>query len=124
MRGKDADLFRRSARARDRTPKSDRVKDRGSNSAASRLEKNKLFGVLCFFRFGNHPPSWIIGQVRRLADEFGRPGIVAKRGQTNQQVLAQGYLRTSWPSQASARKFQDAVEQLWGDLVSTKLYRK
>lgn len=27
----------------------------------------------------NHPVPWVFGQVRRLADEFGKPGIVGRR---------------------------------------------
>lgn len=65
----------------------------------------------------------LVGQVRRLADEFGRLGIVGKRGQTNRQVRKQGFLRVVWPSRRQAIAFQDAVDEFWGHLVSTRRFR-
>lgn len=82
------------------------------------------YAVRVYFEtFGNHRPSRIIGQVRRVADEFGSPGIVGKRGQTNARILASGYLRIVWPSRSLARRFQNAVEEFWGAYVSTRRFR-
>jgi hypothetical protein len=84
-----------------------------------------IFPVRVYFDdFGNHPPQWIIGQVRRVADEFGRPGIEGKRGQSNAGVRRSGYLRVVWPSRRLAKQFQAAVDELWGHLVSTKRFRR
>ncbi len=68
----------------------------------------------------------VVGQVRALANEFGRPGIEGKRGKTNHQVLSRGYLRIDWgQNRRLARKFQAKVNQLWGSAgVYTRRYRK
>ena len=82
------------------------------------------FSVQVHFRnFGNHQPGQLIGQVRRLADEFGRPGIIGKRGQKNARVLKKGYLRIVWPTRQLAKAFQRLVEEFWGHLVSTRRFR-
>lgn len=74
-------------------------------------------------RPANHPPSWIIGQVRRVADEFGYWGIRSKRRQTNPCIQRKGYLRLVWPARRLAKAYQAAVDELWGHLVSTKRFR-
>lgn len=76
-----------------------------------------------FVNIGNLRLSYLIAQVRHLADQFGRPGIVGKRGQTNRRVRQQGYLSIILPSKRMAIAYQDAVEQFWGDRVETKRYR-
>lgn len=76
-----------------------------------------------FGHFGNHNKNRLIGQVRRLADEFGYPGIVGKSGQTNREVLRKGYLRIEWPSRRLACAFQQTVEEFWGHVVSTRRFR-
>jgi hypothetical protein len=82
------------------------------------------FSVQVYFSdFGNHQPGHLIGQVRRLADEFGRPGIIGKRGQKNARVLKKGYLRIVWPTRKLARAFQRLVGEFWGHLVSTRRFR-
>ena len=82
------------------------------------------FSVRVYFDdFGNLNRPQLMGQVRRLADEFGRPSIVGKRGQTNMRVRQQGYLRIVWPSRWLARQYQDAVAEFWGDRVSTRRFR-
>ena len=84
-----------------------------------------VFPVRVFFdSFGNHSPDKVVGQVRRLADEQGRPGIVGKRGQTTNRVLRNGYLRIVWPTRKSARQYQRAVAEFWGHLVRTKRYKR
>ncbi len=81
------------------------------------------FSVWIYFDdFRNHEPRIIVGQVRRLADEFGRPGILAKKGQKNRRVFKKGYLRLVWPSRRLAKAFQALVEEMWGHMVSTKLF--
>ena len=82
------------------------------------------FSVRVYFDgFGNLNKPRLMGQVRRLADEFGRPGIVGKRGQTNPRIRRQGYLRIAWPTRRLARQYQDAVAEFWGDRVSTRRFR-
>ncbi len=82
------------------------------------------FSVQVYFdEFGNHVLSHIIGQVRRLADEFGRPGITGKRGQTNRRVKRKGYLRIVWPTRKLAKAFQRLVKEIWGHLASTRRFR-
>lgn len=82
------------------------------------------FSVQVYFNdFSNHDTRIIVGQVRRLADEFGRPGIIAKKGQNNRRVLRKGYLRLVWPTRRLARAFQALVEEIWGHLVSTRRFR-
>lgn len=82
------------------------------------------FSVRVYFDdFGNLHKNRLIGQVRRLADEFGRPGIIGKRGQINPRVRRKGYLRIAWPTRRQARQYQDAVAELWGDRVSTRRFR-
>jgi len=82
------------------------------------------FSVRVYFdEIGNLNRARLVGQVRRLADEFGRPGIVGKRGQTNGRVSDQGYLRIVWPSRQLARRYQDTVSEFWGDRVSTKRFK-
>jgi hypothetical protein len=84
-----------------------------------------VFPVRVYFdSFGNHSPDKVIGQVRRLADEEGRPGIIGKRGQTTKRVLRKGYLRIVWPTRKSARRYQQAVAEFWGHLARTKRYRR
>jgi hypothetical protein len=77
-----------------------------------------------FDSFGDHRPSFLIGQVRRLADEFGYPGIVGKRGQKNPRVLKKGYLRIVWRTRGEAKEFQAAVDEFWGHLVITSRFRR
>ncbi|MFT9027296.1 hypothetical protein [Acetobacter indonesiensis] len=82
------------------------------------------FSVRVYFDdFGNLHKDRLIGQVRRLADEFGLPGIVGKRNQTNQRIHSKGYLRIVWRTREQARRYQDAVAEFWGDRVSTKRFR-
>jgi hypothetical protein len=82
------------------------------------------FSVQVYFNdFGNHEPRIVVGQVRRLADEFGKPGIMAKKGQNNRRVFRKGYLRLVWPTRRLARAFQALVEEMWGHLVSTRRFR-
>ena len=76
-----------------------------------------------FDRWGNHPPAWVIGQVRRLADEFGRYGIEAKAGQTNERVLVKGYLRLRWPTRRLAKRYAAAVEEMYGNRTSTRCFK-
>lgn len=84
-----------------------------------------LFPTQSYFdSFGNHKPSFLIGQVRRLADEFGYPGMVGKRGQTNPCVLKKGYLRIVWRTRKEAKAFQAAVDEFWGHLVTTRRFRR
>ena len=70
---------------------------------------------------GNHPGEWLIGQLRRLADEFGRPGIRAKRGQTNTVFFRQGGLRLRWPNRKLAVKYKAAADKLWGAFSMTEI---
>jgi hypothetical protein len=66
----------------------------------------------------------IIGQLRNLANEFGRPGIIAKRRQTNHRVQRKSYLRLVWPTRWMARAYQTAVAKLWGGRgITTKRFR-
>ncbi len=82
------------------------------------------FSVRVYFDdFGNFHKDRLIGQIRRLADEFGRAGIIGKRGQTNLRIHRQGYLRIVWPTRRQARQYQDAVAEFWGDRVSTRRFR-
>jgi hypothetical protein len=84
----------------------------------------KKFLVRAYFNdFGNHAASIIFGQVRRLADEFGRPGIEAKAGETNVRIRRNGYMRTTWPTRQMARDFQQSVAAVWGDRVSTRRFK-
>ena len=83
------------------------------------------FPVRVYFEsFGNHSRRRVIGQIRRLADEEGWPGIVGKRGQTTERVLRKGYLRIVWPSRRSAKRYQKSVAEFWGHLVSTRRYKR
>ena len=75
-----------------------------------------------FYNYGNHSPRLIVGQVRRLADEFGRPGIMAKRGQTTQRALRTGHMRLVWPTRRLAREYQAMVEEFWGEYASTQRF--
>lgn len=72
---------------------------------------------------GNYSWSHLVAQIRSLADQFGRPGIIGKRGQTNRRVRQQGYFRIVMPNKQMAIKYQNAVESFWGDLVETKRFR-
>lgn len=74
-------------------------------------------------RLGNLRWSHLVAQIRHLADQFGRPGITGKRGQTNLRVRQQGYLRIVFPSKQMAIDYQDAVASFWGDRVETKRFR-
>jgi hypothetical protein len=78
------------------------------------------FPVRVFF---SKTSSVLVGQVRRLADEFGRPGITAKRGQTNRRVRQKGYLRLVWPNRRLARAYQSAVAKWWGGQVTTRRFK-
>ena len=83
------------------------------------------FVVRAYFNdFGNHEPAIIVGQVRRLADELGYHGIVAKRRQTNERILQRGYLRIVLPTRRLARRYQELVVEFWGHLVTTKRFMK
>lgn len=82
------------------------------------------FSVRVYFDdCGNLHKTRLIGQVRRIADEFGYSGIVGKRGQTNKCIEKNGYLRIVWPTHHLACQYQDAVAELWGDRVSTKQFK-
>lgn len=72
---------------------------------------------------GNHPRQWVIGQVRHLANEFGRSGIVAKRGQSNDRIRKKGYLRLAWPSREAAERYQLAANEMYGDRTTTRIMR-
>lgn len=74
-------------------------------------------------RLGNLSWSHLVAQIRNLADQFGRPGITGKRGQTNREVRRQGYLRIEFPSKQMAMAYQEAVESFWGDRVETRRIR-
>jgi len=67
--------------------------------------------------FGNHAEPIIIGQVRRLADEFGRLGIEAKAGETNVRIRRNGP-RVRWRA-----IFRRAFAEVWGDRVSTRRFK-
>jgi hypothetical protein len=83
------------------------------------------FAVRAYFSsFGNHSRGDVIGQVRRLADELGRPGIIAKRGQTNARVVRKGYLRTVWTTRRLAKNYQAKVAEFWGHLISTRRFKR
>jgi hypothetical protein len=70
---------------------------------------------LVFNDFGNHAEPIIIGQVRRLADEFGRLGIEAKAGAAN--------VRIRRPRVRSRAIFSRAFAEVWGDRVSTRRFK-
>jgi hypothetical protein len=74
-------------------------------------------------RIGNLRWSFLVGQLRNIADQFGKPGITGKRGQTNRRVKQQGYLRIVLPTRQMAIDFQDAVESFWGNRVETERYK-
>lgn len=71
----------------------------------------------------NHPAPWVMGQVRRLADEFGKPGIVAKTGQKNARIRRKGYLRLVWRSRRQAERFQLAADEMYSDRTVTRVLR-
>lgn len=71
----------------------------------------------------NVPKAALIGQVRSLADELGRPGIIGKRGQTNDRVLRKGYVRIVLPTRQLAKDYQALVAQLWGSSVPTQRFK-
>jgi hypothetical protein len=65
----------------------------------------------------------LIDQVRRLADQLGRPGIVGKRDQTNDKFWLEGKLQITLPSRMLARRYQRSVEAVWGDIAMTRRVR-
>jgi hypothetical protein len=66
----------------------------------------------------------LIGQLRRLADEFGKPGIEAKRGEFNSVVRRRGYLCLRWKNRRLAKEYQEAVARYWGDRATTRRFRR
>jgi hypothetical protein len=71
----------------------------------------------------NLPYGPFVGQVRRLADELGRPGIIGKRGQTNARVRSKGYVRIVFPTRGLAKQYQTLIAQMWGSSVPTRRFR-
>ena len=71
----------------------------------------------------NLPFGPFVGQVRRLADKLGRPGIEGKRGQTNKRVKRKGYVRIVFPTRRLAKQYQALVAQMWGSSVPTRRFR-
>lgn len=76
-----------------------------------------------FTHWGNHPPAWVIGQVRRLADEFGHSATKAKKGQYNDVVLDKGYLRLKWPTRKLAKIFKASAKEMYGHRTSTRCFK-
>jgi hypothetical protein len=59
--------------------------------------------------------------VRRLPDNLGRPGIEAKRGQTNKKIQKQGFLRLQFKKIETAKKAQDLIDGEVGQDVATSI---
>lgn len=68
--------------------------------------------------------SVIMGQLRSLSDQFGPPGICAKRGQNNSVVQRSGALRLCWRNRVLARRFRHLVLQLFGRKVRVTMIRR
>jgi hypothetical protein len=61
--------------------------------------------------------------ARRQADKLGRPGIEAKRGQTNQRIMRRGKVRLRFVNLALARKCCRLIRSNCGAGVVVKIYR-
>jgi hypothetical protein len=74
-------------------------------------------------RSGGSIPVVMIAQLRCLSDQLGRPGICAKRGQSNPVVRKSGTLRLRWKSRVLARRYRRLVRRAFGHEVRVILIR-
>ncbi len=72
----------------------------------------------------NRNPCDLIDVARRQVDHLGPSGICAKRGQTNDVFLEQGYLQFVFRTFAERQKFADRVEENCHEAVQIKFLRK
>ncbi|WP_159107320.1 hypothetical protein, partial [Azospirillum sp. B4] len=57
-------------------------------------------------------------------DLLGRPGINAKRRQTNERYLAKGRLRLRFPTRTLAKRYQALVREYGPPEANTHRYRR
>jgi hypothetical protein len=81
------------------------------------------FATRTNFEATNHPTTWVIGQARGLANEFGWPGIMGKTGEKKRRILRKGYMRLVWRTRQEGKRFQGAIDEMYGDRTTTKRYR-
>ena len=61
--------------------------------------------------------------TRRQADKLGRPGIEAKRGQSNERIMRRGKLRLRFDSLALARQCRRLIRLNCSAGIVVKIYR-
>jgi hypothetical protein len=65
----------------------------------------------------------LLDLARRQADHLGRPGILAKKRQTNRRYRRKGYLRLRFPSRRLARAYIARVARLDEPVIRYRLMR-
>jgi hypothetical protein len=71
----------------------------------------------------NRSPKVLYDTARRQVDLLGRPGMIAKRGETDGTIRSRGYMRLPFPDKATARKYIRRVERLGENAIECRLKR-
>lgn len=69
----------------------------------------------------NQDPLDVLDLGRRQVDHCGRPGIVAKRGQTDEHYEEKGYLRFPFQNPSLARRVVKRIERLGEPALRARL---
>ena len=62
----------------------------------------------------NRNSIFVIDQARRLCDQLGQPGFIAKKRQTNARYVRRGSLSFAFPSRRLRERYI-ALLNAWGD---------
>lgn len=62
--------------------------------------------------------------ARRLLDRQGRPGILAKVGQTDARIAVRGYLRAPFSSRRVRKRYVASVRAMLGSSVQIRLFKR
>ena len=69
----------------------------------------------------NQNPLDLIDAARRQLDHFGRPGICAKRDQTDEKFAKDGFLRFVFPTKARRKAYLSRIEEHCSPAIRVQL---
>lgn len=69
----------------------------------------------------NYRQRFLLRQWQALADCTGRDGIVGKKGETVDRILARGFMRVRFKSLRAAKKFVELLNEFWSGVASPEL---
>ena len=62
--------------------------------------------------------------IRNEANRMGRPGIVAKSGQTDETIMKRGYAELVWSNRRNAIRYQKRIVRALGQRITIQRLRR